>query len=167
MANTFIKIETITVGSGGSKTIAFTSIPQTYTDIKIVLSGRGTRASNDDDILLSFNSSTSNFTGKQVYGNGAGAFSSASARFIGSIPGTSATSSVFGTTELYIPNYTSANNKSFSAESVTENNGTTAYQNMTAGLWSDTAAITSVTLTSNVGDFVQYSTATLYGIKNT
>jgi hypothetical protein len=168
VATTFVKIQTVTVGSGGSKTMGFTSIPQTFTDLKVVISGRGTRAANDDDVLVSFNSSTSNFTGRFLYGNGAGAFSaSTGARFVGSIPSTSSTASIFGNTEFYIPNYTSSNYKSYSADSVTENNGTTAYQLITAGLWSDTAAITGITLTSNVGDFVQYSTATLYGIKNT
>jgi len=38
---------------------------------------------------------------------------------------------------------------------------------LAAGLQTSTAAISSLTITdANAGDFVQYSTATLYGIKN-
>jgi hypothetical protein len=52
-------------------------------------------------------------------------------------------------------------------DAVTENNGTTAFAKLSAGLWSDSAAITSVKLISQTGNnFVQYSTAYLYGISN-
>ena len=49
MANTFKKIQTVTVGSGGAASIDFTSIPQTYTDLKIVLSARTNRANATDE----------------------------------------------------------------------------------------------------------------------
>jgi hypothetical protein len=65
---------------------------------------------------------------------------------------------------MYIPNYASSNYKSFSIDSVTENNGTVAYQIMHAGVWSNTAAITSLTITAAGGNLAQYSTATLYGV---
>ena len=53
-----------------------------------------------------------------------------------------------------------------SADGVMENNATEAYQNLVAGLWSNTSAITSLTLAKSTGNFVQYSSASLYGIKN-
>jgi hypothetical protein len=37
---TMVKIDTVTVGSGGAASIEFTNIPQTYTDLQIVLSAR-------------------------------------------------------------------------------------------------------------------------------
>jgi hypothetical protein len=67
--------------------------------------------------------------------------------------------------EIYFPNYASATNKSFSIDSVTENNATLANQFLTAGLWSNTAAITSITLLAASGNLAYYSTASLYGIK--
>ena len=76
------------------------------------------------------------------------------------------TASVFASSEIYIPNYTSANNKSFSANSVNENNGTTTNMALNSNLWSNTSAITRITLDPFGGDFAQYSTATLYGIKS-
>jgi len=164
MANTLKKIQTVTVGAGGAASIDFTSIPQTFTDLKIVLSARGDAAATHRDIIFAFNGSTSNFTGRSLYGTGSGTGSNTNA--FGVIPAASQTASVFGNGEIYIPNYTSANNKSFSGDFVTENNGTQSIQSLVAFLWSQTAAITSIALTLNTGNFVQYSTATLYGVAN-
>jgi hypothetical protein len=162
MPNTYKKIASVVVGSGGSSTINFTSIPQTFTDLKIVLSGRSTNADIDDHLFVKPNSSASNMTQIWLRGSGSAASSSTSVRF--AIPGATSTASVFGNTELYFPNYTSANFKSFSGETVQETNGTEAYQYLCAFLWSDTAAITSLVLDLSAGNFVQYTTATLYGI---
>ena len=169
MANTFKKIQTVTVGAGGASSIDFTSIPQTFTDLKIVLSARTNRASSVTDFLsITFNGSTTNRSGRELFGTGTGAGSgTVSILGGGLIVGSTATASVFGSTEIYIPNYTSANNKSLSVDSVSENNGSEAYQDLLANLWANTAAITSISIFSNnSANFVQYSTATLYGVAN-
>jgi len=75
------------------------------------------------------------------------------------------TASTFGNGQVYIPNYAGSNNKSTSADTVSEDNATLAYSALTAGLWSNTAAITSITIAA-VTNFAQYSTAYLYGISN-
>ena len=86
---------------------------------------------------------------------------------MGYIDGGNATASTFGNTMLYIPNYTSSNNKSSSSDGVAETNATNVNMAMIANLWSNTAAITSIKLTPATGATLQqYSTATLYGIKN-
>ena len=167
MANTFVRIATVTVGSGGSASMGFTSIPSTYTDLLIKFSGRSNRSLVIDAVNLSFNGSTSSFTGRYLEGDGSTVISATSTRFAGAAPGNTATASTFGNVEIYIPNYTGSTNKSFSVDSVTENNATAAYADLIAGLWSNTSAITSIDLTPSVGTlFAQYSTATLYGIKN-
>jgi len=167
MANTYVAIQTVTVGSGGSASMAFTSIPQTYTDLKVLMSARGTRSALQSNSRISFNSNTSNFTARYLEGSGTAVVSSTFARFIGAIPAATATASTFGNLEFYVPNYTSANYKSYSTDAVTENNGTDAYSYFIAGLWSDTSAITSITIDSASSDnFAEYSTATLYGIKS-
>jgi hypothetical protein len=167
MANTYVKIASVTVGSGGSASIDFTAIPATYTDLKVVISARSNRASVTDDVVLGLNGVTTNQTTKNIFGTGAAASSASDTKIYGSIDGASATSSTFSNTEFYIPNYASANYKSVSVDAVNENNATTAYAYLTAGLWSSTAAVTSITMTSyNSASFVQYSTATLYGIKS-
>ena len=166
MANTYVKIASATVGAGGAASIDFTSIPSTYTDLCVKLSARSTAASNDLMSIL-LNSSISNFTYKILYGQGTTAGSiGGSTGLIAWVDISTDTANTFGNAEIYIPNYAGSNNKSFSVDAVTENNDTPADKSFAAMLWSNSAAITSVGFTPDSGTFVQYSTATLYGIKN-
>ena len=171
MANTFIKIETVTVGSGGAASINFTSIPQTYTDLKLVMSTRDAYAGVFDGIKITFNSNTTNYSWRYAEGSGTGVSSgndsSQAFGIVGIGTGASATASVFGSGEVYIPNYTSANNKSFSTDAVSENNAASALAQIWANLWANSAAITSISIFPYQSvNFNQYSTATLYGIKS-
>jgi len=168
MANTYVKIASVTVGSGGSASIDFTAIPATYTDLKVVLSVRTNASSIYDWLQPNINATGvgTSITGKLLWGDGASA-TSVSQVYSGLIVGNTSTANTFSNTEIYFPNYTSSNYKSFSIESVTENNATTAYDNIIASLWSNTAAINSLSFNMNIGtSFAQYSTATLYGIKS-
>ena len=122
-------------------------------------------------MYLTFNGTTSGYTARQVYGDGSSATSatlsnSGAAISIVNTNTSVSTANTFSSSEIYVPNYASSNYKSVSADSVTENNATGALAGLTAGLWSNTAAITTVTLTPQSGNFVQYSSAYLYGIKN-
>jgi hypothetical protein len=163
---TYIQIgSTVTVGSGGQAAIEFTAIPSTYTDLLLNFS---TRCSQNGTfgIRVAFNTSAANFTGIYIQGAGSGTPASASApQLVGVSPGSAITANTFNSGSLYIPNYASSNNKSFSADDALENNATTAYITLNAGLWSQTAAINAIKLTpDSASTFVQYSTATLYGI---
>lgn len=168
MPNTYKKISSVVVGSGGAATIAFTSIPQTFTDLKIVLSGRSLQGNVYGGGRLEFNSSTNNYSWRRLRADGSATASdnSTSAASITNwdMNGANATASVFSNIEFYIPNYTSSNYKSVSVDYVGENNATEAHMGMVAGLWSDTSAITSIKLYSGGGNLVQHTTATLYGI---
>jgi hypothetical protein len=172
MANTYVAIATVTVGSGGASNIEFTSIPATYTDLTLMVSLRSDNAAVFDNLKLTFNSNTSNYQYRSVGGNGSSAnsdnFTSDPAdKIIGIICGTNATSSTFGNLSIYVPNYTGSTNKSVSIDSVQETNGTLAYMRLATNLWSNTSAITSIKLEPYAGtNFLQYSTATLYGIKS-
>jgi hypothetical protein len=172
MPTTYEAIATVTVGAGGAATISFSSIPATYTDLKVVMSVRnaysGGGAANH---YMTFNGSSTGYSGRYISGSGSAASSAGntggtSVIYIGALQNNSWTANTFGNLEVYIPNYTSSNNKSVSFDTVTENNATLAYAQFGAGLWANSAAITSITFTpeSATGDFVQYSTATLYGI---
>lgn len=168
MPNTYKKIATVVVGSGGTSAINFTSIPQTFTDLKIVLSSRSLQGNVYGGGRLEFNSSTNNYSWRRLRGDGSAAASdnSTSATSITNwdMNGANATASVFSNIEFYIPNYTSSNYKSVFVDYVGENNATEAHMGMVAGLWSDTSAITSIKLYSGGGNLVQHTTATLYGI---
>jgi hypothetical protein len=158
-------IATTTVDSpSGAASIAFSSIPQTYTDLKIVLSVRSTSAATALDV--GFNGSTASFTNKYLQGSGSAVSSGSLARYAGLVTGTDQTAIVFANCEIYIPNYSGSTNKSFSGDAVQENNATSSYASIVANLWSNTAAITQITFTNATGNLAQYSSASLYGIKN-
>jgi len=166
MANTYTLIEAKSLTST-TASITFSSIPQTYTDLLIKYSGRTSRSDGTaDSVDVSFNSSTSNFSGRILYGSGSSVGTSTTSRWLGSENSGASTASTFANVEAYIPNYTGSTYKSVSVDAVTENNGTEAYSYLGAVLWSNTSAITSITLTPAIGSFVQYSTFYLYGIKN-
>jgi hypothetical protein len=164
MPNTFTLISAVTVGSGGQAAIDFTSIPSTYTDLVVKLSTRNT--GTDTWMNLKFNGSSSNWSMRYFQGSGSAVSSGSDPANTYSVQQTISTNTAntFGNAELYIPNYTSSNNKSVSIDHVTENNATTAYQSLTSLLWSNSAAINQVTITPNAGTFAQYSAAYLYGI---
>ena len=168
MPDTFVKIATVTVGAGGAATIEFASIPSTYTDLQVLVSTRASNASIINNQRWTFNGSSTGYSYKELYGDGSSAASggSASASYgqIGYSTGDTATANTFANTSCYIPNYAGSTNKSFSVDSVAETNATGQYMDLGAGLWSNTAAITTVTITPSAGTFKQYSTATLYGI---
>lgn len=172
MANTFIKIASVTVGSGGAASIDFSSIPGTYTDLCLKVSARDARAVVASSIVLQINGSTaSSGSYRRIYGDGTSAFADGDTGGTtvqsGHSDGNNATANTFGNVEIYIPNYAgTSTNKSFSSDGVAETNATTTFMSMVAGLWANTAAITQVTIKpATAVNFLQYSTATLYGIK--
>lgn len=169
MANTFYKIASVTVGSGGSATIEFTSIPDTYTDLLILSSTRdGTNADNNTEFKVKFNNSSTSYSNKYIQGSGSSASSGTYGTtflYTGESDSSTATANTFGSSSIYIPNYAGSAYKSVSSDLTSEENTTVSYATLTAGLWSNTAAITSIQITCN-GSWAQYSTATLYGIKN-
>ena len=167
MAYTYSKIATVTIGSGGSSSINFLAIPQNYTDLVIKISAR--KANNDYDIQMKFNSSTSGYSSKYLESNGTaasvGGYSAQSSSWAANASTNNQTANIFGNSEIYIPNYTSGNYKNWGADVVNENNATAAVADLLSGLWSNSAAINSIELNANGSTFVQYSSATLYGIK--
>jgi hypothetical protein len=168
MANTYTLIQSVTVGSGGAASIEFGSIPQTYTDLVLASSVRTDESATFSYSNISFNGNTSSYSSRWVYGTGAAAGSiNLSTNRIMDINAASNTSSTFTNFSIYIPNYAGSTNKSFSIDSVHEQNGTTAYPELIAGLWSNTASISSIKLyLDSTYKFVQYTSASLYGIKN-
>jgi len=169
---TYTLIASSTVGSGGASNINFTSIPNTYTDLLIYYSGRTNNNFNQDWLQIKFNNNSSSYSSKQLIGTGSSVASyndllGGGAGFAGTMVGATATASIFGNGYIYIPNYVSSNNKSWSVDSVNEINavGSETITNLSAGLWANTTAINQITLASNSSSTIQqHSTAYLYGI---
>lgn len=181
MAITYEAIATTTVGAGGASSIDFTSIPGTYTDLVVLVSARGSSydGSSTNQLFLRFNNNSSSYSTRSLSAatssvvSGTNPYGVTSAIWCGEIPSINQTASTFGNTFIYIPNYTSSNNKSLSVDNVSETNGASDYTyslSLGAGLWSNTSVIDRITLYCKFtldGTFQQYTTATLYGIKNT
>lgn len=165
MATTMRLIAKNVLGSD-TATVTFSSIPGTYTDLVLVMSVRSARASQRRDALdIGFNASTANFSGRRLRGSGSAASSATITRFIAEVPAATATSNTFSNVEIYIPNYAGSTNKSFSVTSVQEDNQAEAYIDAVAGLWSNTAAITEIAITStNSANLLSTSSFFLYGI---
>lgn len=167
MTTSVTAIASVTVGSGGSANMVFSSIPGTYTDLCVRVSARST-ANGGQNVYATLNGVSSGYSDKFLYGNGTAAGSTNSGNTTAAcgcvIPGADFASQAFGNGEIYIPNYTSGNNKSFGSDSVSANSATLSYQQMFSNLLS-VGTITSITLFSSSGNFAQYSTATLFGIK--
>lgn len=163
------KIATVIVGAGGAANIDFTNIPQIYTDLLLELSVRGDQNVSVGGTWINgnFNGVSTNRSFRRLWGNGtsAGSDSGSLAQF-GTICNAQHSSSIFTNTKVYISNYTSSNYKSYSVETSAENNANATELSLIAGTWSVGDAINRITIVPSSGNLVQYSTATLYGIKS-
>jgi len=167
MANTYTLIQAQTLASSAAN-VTFSSIPATYTDLVVRVSGRSANASVGSDFIMQLNGVSTNRSFTNLYGNGTTTASSAgTSDVVSNIVGNNATANTYSNFECYIPNYLSSNNKSFNIFEVDENNATTSYQYMNAGLWSSSAVITSITFSAESGaNILATSSFYLYGIKN-
>lgn len=166
MAATKQLISTVTVGSGGSATIVFSSIPQTFTDIQIVCSSRSDANPFGvavNQIALSANDGATGWSSRALGGNGSSAYSETGS---GSVTQSSiSTSNVFANGVITICNYASTSAyKSGSIDSVIENNATASWMALHAIQWPSNTALTAISLYPVSGNFVQHSTFSLYGI---
>lgn len=160
MDKTYEPIATQTLGSAVAS-VTFASVPQTYTDLKLICF---VQLSTLTYINLRFNSdSGSNYSLNRIYGNGSTAtadrFNSQTGIDVGYIDTTQ-----FAHSEINIINY--ANSSTFkSIVNRWNSTGNSNYVVTGVGLWRNTASITTVSLTTNTGNFAIGSTFTLYGIK--
>lgn len=159
-AQTYEPIATYTA-SGSITDYTFSSIPQTYTDLILVLDGT---MSAPDDYGVRFNGDTgSNYSATILYANGT---STVSART------TNATSIYIdylglgtdqGTTIAHFMNYS---NTTTYKNTLSRFGQSTRGTDMITGLWRSTAAITSIqVLRLGTRTFQTGTTFTLYGIK--
>jgi hypothetical protein len=165
MPNTYSLISSNTLGSA-TASVTFSSIPATYTDLLVKLSLRSDRTADTDSVNMTVNGSSTSMTWLYLLGNNGSVTSATAQRFYTNSDYN--TASGFGSAEVYIPNYASANYKSFSVNTFSENNATSGAQaEMLTQLWSNTSAITSITFAPQFGsNWKQYSAFHLYGIKN-
>lgn len=174
MANTFYRIQTTDLTSAQTN-ISFTSIPATYTDLRVVLTARSSLSGYaQSQFKIQFNGDTgNNYKRREVYGQGTGSSIGTStgtgegAILYLYIPSGNANANTFGNAVIYIPNYAGSTQKTVNIINGQEDNIQTAYLQNLIGLWTGTAAISSIQLTEqNAANLTAYSSASLYGIKS-
>lgn len=171
MAATMIPIQSITL-TGSAASVTFSGIPQTYTDLVLRWTVRTDYGATRTGFQIAANSITTGYSETylvQYNGTtvGSGRYTTAAYFIAEYINGTGATANTFGTGEFYIPGYAASTYKPASMFSVSEGNtATDTGMYAKATLLSNTAAISSLALTANAGNFVAGSSFHLYGIKN-
>ena len=168
--NSFESIATVTVGSGGSSSISFSSIPSTYKHLQIRMSARSTDTGTGANTNVIFNGSGTGYSTHYVQGDGsttgAGAIVNGSYIIPAQITGNGATSGIFSPNIIDILDYADTNKyKTLRSLGGNELNGSGNIV-LWSGNWRQTTAISSITFTiSGASNFTQYSSFALYGIK--
>jgi hypothetical protein len=162
MAATYEPIATTTLGSAASS-ITFSSIPATYSDIRLVLTAKD--ATGSGYVKLTFNNDTgTNYSRTLIYGDGsaAGSASNTNQAFIRMNSGLSTTIPELLTADIF--SYAGSTYKTALVTANEDKNGSGLIYSI-VGLWRSTSAINRIDLSNSVNNFAIGTTATLYGIK--
>jgi hypothetical protein len=161
MAVTYTPIATTTLGSSAAS-YTFSSIPSTYTDLRLIVNGVQTGTSGNPYITINSDTGT-NYSITVLSGNGSTATSARSTNASFMYFGITAEvrNTLIFTATLDLMNYSNTstfktvlsrgNNASFGADAI-------------VGLWRNTAAISSITVDLDAGNWNTGTTFTLYGI---
>lgn len=161
MASTYEPIATTTLGSAAA-TITLSSIPSTYTDLRIVIFHT---ANSDTRDYLQFNSDTgTNYSRTILYGNGTSAATSrATSQSLMTVAPNSNTSTTFTTYDVF--NYASTSvYKTVLGTASLDANGS-GWTCVGVNLWRSTSAINSITINGNGTNYSTGTMVTIYGIK--
>ena len=160
--------------TGAAATWTSATIPSSYDHLYLTISARSSSGgSNDYDYVdVQFNGDTgTNYSSTILWAENLGSARETGANGLDRLILMNADASLadtFGNASLWIPNYANtANYKQVLGKFVCENNDTTTGHwliGVGAGLWSSTAAITSITVDPQNGDLMEYSSFTLYGV---
>lgn len=170
VTNSYESIATVTVGSGGSSTITFSSIPSTFKHLQLRILMRDNRAVTENSTQITFNGDTaSNYSYHYLAGSGSAASAGAAANlgFIYTFQtSANAAANIFDAGILDILDYSNVNKYKTTRELQGNDRNGAGSLNFISGSWRSTSAINSITLTPASGaSYVQYSSFALYGIK--
>jgi hypothetical protein len=172
-AGDYESIATVTVGSGGSADIEFTSIPSDYAHLQLRGIFKNTTNSNSfAGMYVRFNGDTaSNYSGHYLQGDGSTTYAGGGSNQSGYLysytaQGGSSITSMFSVNVFDILDYKDTNKyKTMRHLGGWDFNGSGVLTYGSAA-WRNTNAITSIKITLDAGNnFGQYTTVALYGIK--
>jgi hypothetical protein len=153
-------IQTVTLASA-SASIELASIPQSFTDLVLLISARGDGGNVEPYV---YPNNISNTAGTRKLLSNSNNIGSAGTQIIASTI-SSDTANTFSNTRIYIPNYTSTLSKIMCTDGVTENNAASAFRQLGAVTWTLTDPITSLKVEQTATlNFVAGTTISLYGI---
>jgi hypothetical protein len=165
MANTFFLIKQETLVSAQAA-VEFTDIPQTYTDLVAIVSGRSNQNGTNRGFVVSTNNN--NPTGAMTLGDeNASLYTGV---YTGCyLAGSDTDGNLFSATEFNVYDYTnSTRSKNIYFRTANPNPSVSAYGTAyTAAYYSSNSPITSMKFTITLGSFVAGSSFYLYAIKNT
>jgi hypothetical protein len=167
MANTYTLISK-NILSATTTSITLSSIPTTYTHLKLFISDR-ISASIVDASDVTFNGGTSaSYVNNYIDANAGGTPRSGQASYYQNIaqPNNYGTN-IFGFTEITIPNYTDSKEKNIQSWFSTENTAIDQYNGASRTYTGVTAAVSSLALTTRNGVYSVGSAIYLYGLSNT
>jgi hypothetical protein len=151
--------------------VEFTSITGTYTHLQIRAIARTTASDGDGTGLsITINSDTgANYSEHRLVGTGsavsAGGGGSSTVTYAYRFASSSQTASTFGATVIDILDYANTNKyKTIRGLGGYDDNSTGRIA-LYSGAWLSTSAITAIKFVPNSGNFAQYTTFALYGIK--
>jgi len=156
---------TLTSATG---TVTFTSISPRYTDLRLVINGRGTTTTYQGAAIQFNSDTTTNYSWTALFGDGSSSISYRAANQNNisgeQLPRSNDTSGMFGITMFDIMDY--ANTTTYKSVLVRNaSTGATCISYIGVGLWRKTPeAITSITINGSV-NFEIGSTFKLYGIE--
>lgn len=185
-ASSYYSIATVTVASGTQSTITFSSIPQTYKHLEVRAIARSNSGNYGPGGFSGYFNSDTNYASNyythylggggvtpSAYSGGNAATSNQKGLTFGYYTGGSANSALMGVGVTTILDYTNTNKYKVTRGIMgADFNGNTGaptsagYVELQSGLWSSTAAVTSITLTCySTESFGTYTQVALYGIK--
>lgn len=159
--NTYEAIATETLTS--NTTVTFTNIPQTYTDLVLVINGLSTGFEGVEYQVGNGSVDTaSNYSRVRVMGDGtsASSFRTTSDRFL--CDGFNNTS---GAGSMQIVNFMNYSNTTTFKTALFRGNSTQSYILAQVGLWRSTVAINTIKVLGYNGNLSSGTTISIYGIK--
>jgi hypothetical protein len=154
MPNTYESIATATA-NGSQSSITFSSIPATFTDVILVM-----RSATMNGLRIQVNSDTANnYSSTRLVGNG-----SAASSFRESNVNTLTQGYGF-TAGVHIAQFMNYSNTTTNKTVITRANNASEATAVFVGLWRNTAAINSITVSNNTGNYANGDSFTIYGIK--
>jgi len=173
LVGNYESIATVTVGATSVASIDFTSIVATYSHLQIRGIARTANAATYGGLRLQVGNGSidtgANYNTHDLYGDGSTTTASGTTNntniYGGTITAASLGANMFGVAVVDILDYANTNKyKTVRTLGGADGNGS-GYVGINSGTWRSTSAVNTIKLFSTSGNFTQYSSFALYGIK--